>query len=68
MANHNALDLESPNLFYDDSSAQFIVTWSCTLARNAIQAPLRVRGTREEGSSLLDAAASHAGPRVRPGR
>jgi pectinesterase len=38
MANKNALDLESPNLFYDESAAQFIVSWSCTLARNAIQA------------------------------
>ena len=34
----NALDFESPNLFYDAASAQFIVTFSCTLARNAIQA------------------------------
>ena len=34
----NALDLISPNLFYDAPAAQFIVTFSCTLARNAIQA------------------------------
>jgi pectinesterase len=36
MAGKNALDLNSPNLFYDGS--QFIVTWSCTIARNFIQA------------------------------
>jgi pectinesterase len=38
MASLNALDLESPNAFYDEAGKQFIVTWSCTLARNAIQA------------------------------
>jgi pectinesterase len=38
MADQNALDLESPNLFYDEPRRQWIVTWSCTLARNAIQA------------------------------
>ena len=38
MAGQNALDLESPNLFYDEPNRQWIVTWSCTLARNAIQA------------------------------
>jgi pectinesterase len=36
MAGKNALDLNSPDLFYDGS--QFIVTWSCTIARNFIQA------------------------------
>jgi pectinesterase len=36
MAGKNALDLNSPNLFHDGS--QFIVTWSCTIARNFIQA------------------------------
>jgi pectinesterase len=36
MAGRNALDLHSPNLFHDGS--QFIVTWSCTIARNFIQA------------------------------
>jgi pectinesterase len=38
MAGLNALDLESPNVFYDEAGKQFVVTWSCTLARNAIQA------------------------------
>ena len=38
MAGLNALDLDAPNVFYDDSGKQFIVTWSCTLARNAVQA------------------------------
>jgi pectinesterase len=38
MAGQNALDLASPNLFYDEPRQQWIVTWSCTLARNAIQA------------------------------
>jgi len=38
MAGLNALDLESPNVFYDDAGKQFIVTWACTLAKNAIQA------------------------------
>jgi len=38
MAGQSALDLESPNLFYEESARQWIVTWSCTLARNAIQA------------------------------
>jgi pectinesterase len=38
MAGQNALDLESPNLFFDDEAHRWIVTWSCTLARNAIQA------------------------------
>jgi pectinesterase len=38
MAGQNALDLESPNLFYDEPRRRWIVTWSCTLARNAIQA------------------------------
>jgi len=38
MAGQNALDLESPNLFYDESNKEWIVTWSCTLVRNAIQA------------------------------
>jgi pectinesterase len=38
MAGQNALDLASPNLFYDESGKQWIVTWSCTIARNAIQA------------------------------
>ena len=36
MAGSNALDLNSPNLFYD--GARFIVTWSSTIARNFIQA------------------------------
>jgi pectinesterase len=36
MAGKGALDLHSPNLFWDGS--QFIVTWSCTIARNFIQA------------------------------
>ena len=36
MAGKNALDLSSPNVFHDGS--QFIVTWSCTIARNFIQA------------------------------
>jgi hypothetical protein len=36
MAGHDALDLQAPNLFHDGS--QFIVTWSCTIARNFIQA------------------------------
>jgi len=36
MAGTNALDLNSPNLFYDGS--QFIVTWSCTISKNFIQA------------------------------
>jgi pectinesterase len=36
MAGKNALDLNSPNLFYDGT--QFIVTWSCTIAKNFIQA------------------------------
>ncbi len=38
MAAKDALDLEAPNLFYDEPGKQFLVTWSCTLARNAIQA------------------------------
>jgi pectinesterase len=38
MAGRDALDLQFPNLFYDESARRFIVTWSCTLARNAIQA------------------------------
>ncbi|HXK07206.1 MAG TPA: pectinesterase family protein [Verrucomicrobiae bacterium] len=38
MAGQNALDLDSPSVFYDASGGRFIVTWSCTLARNAIQA------------------------------
>lgn len=36
MADKNALDLNSPNLFYDGS--QFIVTWSATIDKNFIQA------------------------------
>jgi hypothetical protein len=36
MAGKNALDLNSPNLFHDGN--QFIVTWSCTIAKNFIQA------------------------------
>jgi hypothetical protein len=36
MAGTNALDLNSPNVFYDGS--QFVVTWSCTIAKNFIQA------------------------------
>ena len=36
MAGKNALDLNSPNIFYDGN--QFIVTWSSTIARNFIQA------------------------------
>src|ERR1017187_5344939 len=36
MAGKNALDLDSPAVFHDGS--QFIVTWSCTIARNFIQA------------------------------
>jgi hypothetical protein len=36
MAGKDALDLSSPNLFHDGS--QFIVTWSCTIAKNFIQA------------------------------
>ena len=31
-----ALDLLSPNLFWDGN--QFVVTWSCTIAKNFIQA------------------------------
>jgi pectinesterase len=36
MAGTNALDLNSPNIFHDGT--QFIVTWSCTMGKNAIQA------------------------------
>ena len=36
MAGRNALDLDSANVFHD--GRQFIVTWSCTIARNFIQA------------------------------
>jgi pectinesterase len=36
MAGKNALDLNSPNIFYDGN--RYIVTWSCTIARNFIQA------------------------------
>lgn len=36
MAGKNAHDLDSPNLFHDGN--QFIVTWSCTIAKNSIQA------------------------------
>jgi len=36
MGGKNALDLNSPNLFYDGS--QYIVTWSSTIAKNFIQA------------------------------
>jgi pectinesterase len=36
MAGKNALDLNSPHVFYDGT--QFIVTWSCTIAKNFIQA------------------------------
>ncbi|MGD0777732.1 MAG: pectinesterase family protein [Candidatus Solibacter sp.] len=36
MAGKNALDLNSPNVFHDGH--QFIVTWSCTIAKNFIQA------------------------------
>jgi pectinesterase len=38
MTGQNALDLESANLFWDEPRKLWIVTWSCTLARNAIQA------------------------------
>jgi hypothetical protein len=38
MAGQNAVDLGSPNLFYDGPRQQWIVSWSCTFARNAIQA------------------------------
>jgi PelA/Pel-15E family pectate lyase len=38
MAKQNALDLVSPNIFYDDREKQFVVTWASTLAKNAIQA------------------------------
>jgi len=34
----SALDLVSPNLFYDRDAKQFVVTFSWTLSRNAIQA------------------------------
>ncbi len=36
MASQNALDLQAPNLFFDGT--QVIVTWSCTIAKNFIQA------------------------------
>jgi PelA/Pel-15E family pectate lyase len=38
MAKQNALDLVSPNIFYDDHEKQFVITWASTLAKNAIQA------------------------------
>jgi pectinesterase len=36
MAGKNALDLNSPDIFHDGN--RFIVTWSCTIAKNFIQA------------------------------
>ncbi|HUI55005.1 MAG TPA: pectinesterase family protein [Bryobacteraceae bacterium] len=38
MANLDALDLASPNLFYDAPGRRFIVTWASTMAKNFIQA------------------------------
>lgn len=37
MKDQNALDLASPNLFYDEVSRRFVVTWASTIARNFIQ-------------------------------
>ncbi len=37
MAKQNALDLRSPHVYYDEAKRNFIVTWSSTLAANAIQ-------------------------------
>jgi len=32
-----ALDLVSPNLFYDEVSRRYVITWACTMAKNLIQ-------------------------------
>lgn len=37
MAKQDALDLASPNLFYDDVSRRFVVTWASTISKNFIQ-------------------------------
>ena len=37
MAKLDALDVASPNLFYDEVSRRFVITWASTMARNAIQ-------------------------------
>ncbi len=37
MAKQEALDVASANLFYDEVSRRFVVTWASTLSRNAIQ-------------------------------
>jgi pectinesterase len=37
MAKEKALDLASPHAFYDEAQRNFIVTWSSTIAANAIQ-------------------------------
>jgi pectinesterase len=36
MAKQDALDLASPNLFYDEVSRRFVVTWASTIAKNFI--------------------------------
>src|SRR5579871_4377677 len=38
MVGQNALNIASPNIFYDEASMEFVITWSSTLAKNAIQA------------------------------
>jgi hypothetical protein len=37
MAKQNALDLASPHIYYNEARRNFIVTWSSTIAANAIQ-------------------------------
>ena len=37
MAKQDALDLASPNLFYDEVSRRFVVTWASTISKNFIQ-------------------------------
>ncbi|MBZ5620337.1 MAG: hypothetical protein LAQ69_16660 [Acidobacteriia bacterium] len=37
MAKEDALDLASPNLFYDEVSRRFVVTWASTISKNFIQ-------------------------------
>jgi pectinesterase len=37
MAKQDALDLLSPNLFYDEVSRRFVVTWASTISKNFIQ-------------------------------
>jgi pectinesterase len=37
MAKEDALDLASANLFYDEVSRRFVVTWASTIAKNFIQ-------------------------------